>query len=157
LDVLVGTTILEVGVDVPNATVMIIEEADRFGLAQLHQLRGRVGRGPYPAQCFLLADPKTEAGQARIDAMVETDDGFVLAERDLEIRGPGEVLGMRQHGVAGFRLAQPLKDLALLERARQIARAILSRDPELRDPEHAALRHWVLEALEEALPGHVLH
>ncbi|NMP22414.1 ATP-dependent DNA helicase RecG [Sulfobacillus harzensis] len=157
LDVLVGTTILEVGVDVPNATVVVIEGADRFGLAQLHQLRGRVGRGSHASACYLLADPATAEGEARIQAMTETQDGLILAERDLEIRGPGEVLGMRQHGVAGFQLANPLKDLALLERARERARHILTADPGLTHPDHAGLKNWVFEALEAALPSHVLH
>lgn len=157
LDVLVGTTILEVGVDVPNATVIVIEGADRFGLAQLHQLRGRVGRGAHASSCYLLADPKTAEGEARIQAMVETQDGLKLAERDLEIRGPGDVLGMRQHGVAGFQLANPLKDLALLEHARATARALLEEDPDLSQAEHAGLKNWVFEALAAALPGHVLH
>ncbi|MCL5116823.1 MAG: ATP-dependent DNA helicase RecG, partial [Firmicutes bacterium] len=157
IDVLVGTTILEVGVDVPNATVIVIEGADRFGLAQLHQLRGRVGRGQHASECFLLADPSTPEGEARLKAMVETQDGLKLAEHDLEIRGPGEVLGVRQHGVAGFQLANPLKDLALLEHAREVARAILTEDPELAHDVHQGLRTWVFEALEAALPGHVLH
>ncbi len=157
LDVLVGTTILEVGVDVPNATVMVIEEADRFGLAQLHQLRGRVGRGPAPSSCYLLADPATQEGQARLEAMVRTQDGLELAEEDLALRGPGEVLGMRQHGVAGFQLANPLKDLVLLERARRVAREILAQDPELASEDCQGLRQWVFEALEAALPSHVLH
>lgn len=157
IDVLVGTTILEVGVDVPNATVMVIEGADRFGLAQLHQLRGRVGRGEHASTCYLLADPATPEAEARIQAMVDTQDGLELAERDLEIRGPGEVLGMRQHGVAGFQLANPLKDLALLERARNTARSLLQVDPDLSMPEHRGLRQWVFDALSDALPGHVLH
>lgn len=157
IDVLVGTTILEVGVDVPNATVMVIEGADRFGLAQLHQLRGRVGRGVHTSTCYLLADPVTEEAQARIQAMVESENGLELAERDLEIRGPGEVLGMRQHGVAGFQLANPLKDLELLTEARETALQLLSMDPNLTKPNHQALRQWVVDALKEALPGHVLH
>lgn len=157
LDVLVGTTILEVGVDVPNATVMVIEEADRFGLAQLHQLRGRVGRGEYPSTCYLLADPTTKEGEARIQAMLETESGLELSERDLEIRGPGEVLGMRQHGVAGFQLANPLQDLAALEVARHLAHEILDQDPRLEWPQHQGLRQWVMEALQDALSGHVLH
>lgn len=156
-DVLVGTTILEVGVDVPNATMMVIEGADRFGLAQLHQLRGRVGRGEHASTCYLLADPATEEATERLKAMVDFDDGLRLAEIDLELRGPGEVLGMRQHGVAGFQLANPLKDLALLEKTRQWARAILSDDPELLLPEHRSLKAWIYQAIQEALPGHVLH
>lgn len=157
IDVLVATTIIEVGVDVPNASIMVIEQAERFGLAQLHQLRGRIGRGSHASICYLIADPQTEEGQARISAMVETQDGLALAERDLEIRGPGEVLGIHQHGVAGFQLANPLKDLGILERARQVARQILAEDPRLQLPQHASLRKWVREALDQALPGHVLH
>lgn len=155
IDVLVGTTILEVGVDVPNATIIVIEQADRFGLAQLHQLRGRVGRGSEPSECYLLADPLTEQGEARLAAMVNTQDGLELAEEDLAIRGPGEVLGMRQHGVAGFQLANPLKDLAWLERSRQVARQLLNEDPELKG--YPELRRWVFDALKDALPGRVLH
>lgn len=157
IDVLVGTTILEVGVDVPNATIIVIEGADRFGLAQLHQLRGRVGRGSSSSVCYLLADPATAEGEARLKAMVETQDGLALSERDLEIRGPGEVLGMRQHGVAGFQLADPLHDLVLLGQARDTARHILEHDPHLALEENQGLRGWVMEALAEALPGHVLH
>ena len=98
IDVLVATTVIEVGVDVPNATVMIVEDADRFGLSQLHQLRGRVGRGGGASWCFLFADPSTPDGEARMEAMAESTDGFLLAERDLEIRGSGQVLGERQSG-----------------------------------------------------------
>lgn len=155
IDVLVGTTILEVGVDVPNATIMVIEGAERFGLAQLHQLRGRVGRGTGASACYLLGDPVTDEAEARIRAMVETQNGLELSERDLEIRGPGEVLGMRQHGVSGFQLANPLKDLAMLERARDTAHRLLADDPDLK--RNPGLRQWVFEALQEALPGHVLH
>jgi ATP-dependent DNA helicase RecG len=157
LDVLVATTIIEVGVDVPNATVLVVEDADRFGLAQLHQLRGRVGRGDRPAECLLIADPGGEEAEARLEALVETQDGLVLAERDLAIRGPGEVLGIRQHGVAGFQLADPIRDLEALQQARQIAKALLDRDPDLTAESHQPLRRRVLEALGEALPASVLH
>ncbi|MCY0881532.1 MAG: ATP-dependent DNA helicase RecG, partial [Firmicutes bacterium] len=157
LDVLVATTIIEVGVDVPNATVMVIEGADRFGLAQLHQLRGRIGRGNLASTCFLIADPTSEESVQRIDAMVQYTDGLLLAEEDLRIRGPGEVLGLRQHGVAGFQLANPLKDLEWLQLARDEARAILARDPLLQDPDHAVLKQWVTDALGDALPSRVLH
>ncbi len=157
LDVLVATTIIEVGVDVPSATVIVIEEADRFGLAQLHQLRGRVGRGNKAATCFLIADPKTDQARERLEAMVHYQDGLKLAEEDLRLRGPGEILGMRQHGITGFQLANPLKDLELLQRARRIAREILQRDPQLMAPEHRLLRHWVGGALEDGIPAQVLH
>jgi len=136
-DVLVATTVIEVGIDVPNAAVMVIEDADRFGLSQLHQLRGRVGRGTHQSSCILVGDPKTEDGQARLEAMVATTDGFRIAQRDLELRGVGELLGdRRQHGVSDLRVADLLRDHAWLERARQDAAALLSRDPALRRPEH---------------------
>lgn len=157
IDVLVATTIVEVGVDVPNATVMVVEDADRFGLAELHQLRGRVGRGPEPGRCILVADPTGEDGEARLTALVECQDGFELAERDLAIRGPGEVLGLRQHGVAGFGLTHPTQDVHRLQEAQRMARRLLTQDPDLRRPEHAALRSAVLVALGEALPSTVLH
>jgi ATP-dependent DNA helicase RecG len=157
LDVLVATTIIEVGVDVPNATVLVVEDADRFGLAQLHQLRGRVGRGSKPAACLLIADTGTDEAEERLQALLETQDGLLLAERDLAIRGPGEVLGRRQHGLAGFQLADPLKDLDALQEARTLARDLLRGDPDLTRPEHDGLRRRVLEALGDALPGSVLH
>jgi ATP-dependent DNA helicase RecG len=157
LDVLVATSIIEVGVDVPNATVLVVEDADRFGLAQLHQLRGRVGRGDRQALCVLVADPGGEDAEARIEALIATQDGLELAERDLAIRGPGEVLGLRQHGVAGFQLADPIRDLQALKTAREIARDLLAGDPDLRRPEHQPLRRRVLEALGDALPANVLH
>ncbi|MDO8848314.1 MAG: ATP-dependent DNA helicase RecG [Coriobacteriia bacterium] len=133
-DVLVATTVIEVGVDVPRATVMIIEDAERFGLAQLHQLRGRVGRGEAPGEVLLFADPKTVDGRARMEAIVATDDGFELAEYDLRLRGEGEVLGDRQSGLPGLRLASLATDQELIEIAREDARAIVAEDPELRRP-----------------------
>lgn len=157
IDVLVATSIIEVGVDVANATVMVIENADRFGIAQLHQLRGRVGRGSAPAECYLVADPKTEEAAARIEALVRHQDGLKLAELDLELRGPGEVLGMRQHGLVGFQLARPLEDLDLLEEARGAARALLREDPDLARPEHRALRDWMLTAIESGESAQVLN
>jgi ATP-dependent DNA helicase RecG len=125
IQVLVATTVIEVGVDVPNATVMVIEHADRFGLSQLHQLRGRIGRGQEKSQCILVA-PKSISGDARerIEAMVATSNGFEIAERDLKQRGPGEFFGTRQHGDAAFSFAQPLRDRDLLEVARHEAFAI---------------------------------
>ena len=118
IDVLVATTVIEVGVDVPNATVMIVEDADRFGLSQLHQLRGRVGRGGDESWCYLLADPSTPDGEARMDAMEESTDGFVLAERDLEIRGSGQVFGERQAGLGDLKLGRlPRDEATVLKRA----------------------------------------
>jgi len=127
LDVLVATTVIEVGVDVPNATIMIVQEADRFGLAQLHQLRGRVGRGAEQSYCLLVSRPReelTESAVERLEAMVETTDGFVLAERDLEIRGEGQLLGARQSGLSDLRFVRLRRDRELLERARVAARGL---------------------------------
>ncbi|MEX0796330.1 MAG: ATP-dependent DNA helicase RecG [Acidimicrobiia bacterium] len=132
-DVLVATTVIEVGIDVPNATVMVIEDADRFGLSQLHQLRGRVGRGKHPGVCILLADPTTDEGQERMTAMVESNDGFELANTDLRIRGQGTVFGTRQSGMTDFKIADVLADTDLLHKARRDAFALVESDPELRD------------------------
>lgn len=126
VDVLVATTVIEVGVDVPRASVMVVEGADRFGLAQLHQLRGRTGRGPYESYCLLVADPKTDRALRRLDALRKTDDGFVIAELDLELRGPGEITGLRQAGPLEFRAAEFPGDLELLKAAREEARTLLS-------------------------------
>lgn len=131
IDVLVATTVIEVGVDVPNATVIVVEDADRFGLSQLHQLRGRVGRGGGSAWCFLFADPKTPDGIARMAAMVESTDGFLIAERDLEIRGSGEIFGERQSGFSDLKLARIPRDTKLVMEARGGAEAILDDDPTL--------------------------
>ncbi len=131
IDVLVATTVIEVGVDVPNATVMIVEDADRFGLSQLHQLRGRVGRGAAESWCFLFADPSTADGTARMEAMVESNDGFDLAERDLEIRGSGQVFGERQAGLGDLRLGRLPRDAKYVEFARTTAERILDDDPDL--------------------------
>ena len=145
LDVLVSTTVIEVGVDVPNATVMIIEDADRFGLSQLHQLRGRVGRGGGDSWCFLFADPKTDDGEARLDAMAASTDGFYLAEKDLEIRGSGEVFGDRQSGMSDLKLAKIPRDEAVVVQARLVAEALLTDDPTL--TRHRALAEEVEDLL----------
>ncbi|MFN3566084.1 MAG: helicase-related protein, partial [Burkholderiaceae bacterium] len=141
LDVLVATTVVEVGVDVPNATLMVIEHAQRFGLAQLHQLRGRVGRGAEQSYCVLLFDePLSDAARERLKVIFETDDGFEIARRDLLLRGPGELLGARQAGVPLLRFADLERDAALLERARDAAAELLATAPD------AARRHverWV--------------
>ena len=132
LDVLVATTVIEVGVDVPNATVMIVQEADRFGLAQLHQLRGRVGRGAEQSYCLLVSRAKeelTESAQARLQALVETTDGFELAEVDLDLRGGGQLLGTRQAGLSDLRFAKLRADRPLLERARVAAAEIADEGP----------------------------
>jgi ATP-dependent DNA helicase RecG len=139
--VLVCTTVIEVGVDQPNASVMLIEHAERFGLAQLHQLRGRVGRGPYPSYCMLVAHwPLSEDARARLAVMTQTTDGFLIAEKDLEIRGPGELVGTRQSGLPELRYANLVRDQQVLERARKAAFELLNSDPSLERPEHQAIR-----------------
>jgi ATP-dependent DNA helicase RecG len=127
-------------VDVPNAAVMVIEDADRFGLAQLHQLRGRVGRGAHASFCILLADPKTPDGEARLQALCDTNDGFRIAEEDLRLRGPGEFYGVRQSGLSALHIADVLRDADILREARDDAFALLARDPKLARAEHRALR-----------------
>jgi ATP-dependent DNA helicase RecG len=145
IHVLASTTVIEVGIDVPNASVMLVEHAERFGLSQLHQLRGRVGRGPWKSFCILLTSGRLgEEAQRRIDTMVSTSDGFKIAEADLELRGPGEFFGTRQSGLPEFRTADLLRDAAILEEARQEAQAIVAADPELRDPAHRGLRAALL-------------
>ena len=131
VQVLVSTTVIEVGIDVPNATVMVVEHAERFGLAQLHQLRGRVGRGAQPSVCVLLyQEPAGETGEARLRALVETTDGFVIAERDLELRGPGDVFGTRQSGMPTLRSGDLVRDRGIMEQARRLADLALDREPE---------------------------
>ena len=145
IHVLVSTTVIEVGIDVPNASVMLIEHAERFGLSQLHQLRGRVGRGEWKSYCILLTSGHlTEEAQRRVDAMTSTNDGFRIAEVDLELRGPGEFFGTRQSGLPEFRAVDLLRDTSLLEEARREASAIIARDRELSDPAHRALRAELL-------------
>src|SRR5581483_9595466 len=142
LDVLVATTVIEVGVDVPNATIMIIQEADRFGLAQLHQLRGRVGRGAEQSYCLLISRPKdelTDAAQARLEALVECSDGFELADRDLDLRGEGQLLGTRQSGLSDLRFTRLRADRALIERARALAAALVDEDGPWHDDADRAL------------------
>lgn len=143
LDVLVSTTVIEVGVDVPNASVMVIEDANRFGLSQLHQLRGRVGRGAKQSYCILICDPRSEDGIARMQVMVSTSDGFKIAEEDLRLRGPGELAGTAQSGNADFRIADLIQDGLQLELARKAAMDVVAGDPNLDRAEHARMREKV--------------
>jgi ATP-dependent DNA helicase RecG len=152
IDILVSTVVIEVGVDVPNATVMVIEDAFRFGLSQLHQLRGRVGRGSYQSFCILISEARTEDSEKRLMTMVETTDGFRIAEEDLKIRGPGDLAGTRQSGQLTFRLADLVRDVAQLERSRAAAVETLRRDPNLSLDEHQPLLEAVrARKTEEAL------
>ena len=125
VSILVSTTVIEVGVDVPNATVMIILDADRFGLAQLHQLRGRVGRGSKESYCILVADPKSEYGKERMKIMTGTNDGFLISQKDLELRGPGEVLGKKQSGLPEFKVGDPVVNLNILQVAQEEAHNVV--------------------------------
>jgi ATP-dependent DNA helicase RecG len=141
IQVLVATTVIEVGIDVPNASVMVIEHAERFGLSQLHQLRGRVGRGSQQSFCVLVgADELSDTATERLQILVESGDGFEIAEKDLDLRGPGEFLGRRQSGLPGFRVAHILRDLHVLEAARLEAEAILKTDPRLEAPHHRGIK-----------------
>lgn len=146
IQVLVSTTVVEVGVNVPNATMMVIYDAERFGLAQLHQLRGRVGRGSEQSYCILLADPKTEIGKERMQIMTETNDGFVLSERDLELRGPGDFFGKKQSGVPEFKIADMVHDYRALETARNDAVQLIQSPAFWESPEYATLRRCLQEA-----------
>jgi ATP-dependent DNA helicase RecG len=152
VEVLVATTVVEVGVDVPNATLMVVENAERFGVSQLHQLRGRVGRGPHRSVCVLVPGPALSTrARERLDAVAGTTDGFALAEADLRLRGPGEPWGTRQSGLPRLRMADPFRDEALMLAAREAARAIVARDPRLAAAEHAALRTALMEHYREPL------
>ena len=139
-DILVSTTVVEVGVDVPNATCMVVENADRFGLSQLHQLRGRVGRGKAKSYCILLSDSQNEETRARLKVMTQTNDGFRISQEDLRLRGPGDFFGQRQHGLPAMKIADLSCDMRLLDEAQTAARQLMARDPELTEPTHQALR-----------------
>lgn len=150
LDLLVCTTVVEVGIDVPNATVMLIENSDRFGLSQLHQLRGRVGRGKFRSYCILMTDRVTEESKQRLKLMSSTTNGFKIAQEDLKMRGPGDFFGERQHGLPPLKIADLTRDMSLFEETQLLAREILSRDPELMLPEYRPLRLEVLRLFAKA-------
>ena len=145
INILVSTTVIEVGIDVPRASLMVIEHAERFGLSQLHQLRGRVGRRDIPSSCILLADYKCSAdSRKRLKVMERTNDGFVIAEEDLAIRGPGDFLGTRQSGLPDFRIASIIRDARILNDAKEDAFQLAQRDPFLEKPEHIILKETLL-------------
>ena len=149
LDILVSTPVVEVGIDVANATVMMIDGADRFGLAQLHQFRGRVGRGEHKSYCILMADTASETAKERLSALARIHDGFQLAEVDLELRGPGDFFGTRQSGLPSLKMAH-LTDRELLELARNEASRLMEEDPELKSPDHAAIAAQVARFVDQA-------
>ena len=142
-DILVSTTVVEVGVDVPNASLMVVENAERFGLSQLHQLRGRVGRGSAKSWCILLSDSENEDTRRRLRVLTETNDGFKISEEDLKLRGPGDFFGQRQHGLPTLKAADLSCDMRLLDEAQKAACALLAQDPTLADPAHGALRRRI--------------
>ena len=148
--ILVSTTVVEVGVDVPNASVMVIENAERFGLSQLHQLRGRVGRGTHKSYCILISDNENEETRERLKVMTRTGDGFRIAEEDLRLRGPGDFFGQRQHGLPAMKMADLSCDMALLQEAQAAARRLLEEDPDLALPQHRLTRRRMAELFDEA-------
>lgn len=143
IQLLVTTTVIEVGVDVPNAVIMLIENAERFGLSQLHQLRGRIGRGQYKSTCILLSDAQGETAKKRLEIMCKSSDGFYIANEDLKLRGPGDFFGARQHGLPELKIANILEDMQVLQAAQKLAGIIIKKDPQLRQPEHAGLQRQV--------------
>ena len=147
-DILVSTTVIEVGVDIPNAALMIVENADRFGLSQLHQLRGRVGRGQHKSYCVLFSDAEGPDAKARLNVMTKTNDGFKISEEDLRLRGPGDFFGSRQHGLPDMHVADLTADMRVLKQAQEEAQAVLAADPTLERPENRPLRERILELFE---------
>ena len=156
IDILVSTTVIEVGVDVPNATVMVIENAERFGLSQLHQLRGRIGRGGHSSYCILFSKGGKIADE-RMKIMCETTDGFKISEKDLELRGPGEFFGIRQHGLPELKVANLSCDMYLLSLAKDAADKLLSGDPNLEASENIGLRNRVRERFLEVSENGILN
>lgn len=151
IDVLISTTVIEVGVDVPNATIMIIENAERFGLAQLHQLRGRVGRGKFKSYCILKYDSKSDVVRQRMEIMQKSNDGFVISEKDLELRGPGDFFGTKQHGIPEFKVANLFVDVPILKKAQTVANTIIEEDPDLKLPENQLLLAKIEELFKEKI------
>ena len=143
IDILISTTVIEVGVDVPNSNIMVIENAERFGLAQLHQLRGRVGRGDYQSYCILKFEGKSENVRKRMKVMCETNDGFVISEKDLELRGSGDFFGTMQHGLPEFKIANLFEDVDMLKMVQSVAIKILLDDPKLEKPENKLLKDLI--------------
>ena len=151
IDVLVATVVIEVGINVPNATVMVVENAERFGLAQLHQLRGRVGRGREKSYCFLIFEGQSEIAKKRGEIMERSSDGFFIAEEDLKLRGPGEIFGTRQHGLPDLNIADLSRHLKIMNHARGEAKVILEKDPKLESAENSGLKRRITRLFGEDL------
>ncbi len=151
IDILISTTVIEVGVNVPNASIMVVENAERFGLAQLHQLRGRVGRGEYKSYCILKYQGNSETIRERMKVMQDTNDGFVISEKDLELRGSGEFFGTKQHGLPEFKIANLFQDMPMLKQVQSVAYKILQKDPKLETKENEKLRKMTKEKFENRL------
>ena len=148
---LISTTVIEVGVNVPNASIMVVQNAERFGLAQLHQLRGRVGRGQYQSYCILKYESNSKVVKQRMQIMQDTNDGFVVAEKDLELRGSGEFFGTRQHGLPELKVANLFEDISILKEVQKLAMQINEKDPELKTPELQVLKKMVFEKLDNGI------
>jgi len=149
IQILIATTVLEVGVDVANATVMVVEQAERFGLSQLHQLRGRIGRGSENSVCILISETTAQEAKMRLEAMIKYRDGFHIAEEDLKIRGPGEFFGQRQHGLSELRIGDPLTQMQLLKRAREEAIRLVETDLRLEARQNLLLKEKLLQRFPE--------
>ena len=143
IDILISTTVIEVGVDVPNSNIMVVENAERFGLAQLHQLRGRVGRGEYKSYCILKFEGKSDNIRKRMKVMTETNDGFIISEKDLELRGSGDFFGTMQHGLPEFKIANLFEDIEMLKKVQVVAYKILEADPKLEKEENKLLKELI--------------
>ena len=157
IDLLVSTTVIEVGVDVPNANIMVIENAERFGLSQLHQLRGRVGRGDVKSYCVLICDSDNEMTKERMHIMTKTNDGFVISKKDLELRGCGEFFGTRQHGLPELKIANLFTDLEILKSAQSLCTKILSEDPSLKNEEYKMLKERIKSIFSKLESGNMLN
>ena len=151
IDILISTTVIEVGVNVPNASVMVIQNAERFGLAALHQLRGRVGRGEYQSYCILKYQGKSDNIRQRMKIMQETNDGFLIAEKDLELRGSGEFFGTKQHGIPEFKVANLFEDMDILKLAQNLAMRVLQKDPNLESEENLLLKKTINKKYSEKI------